>query len=55
MLNEGEFDIIEITYDDSYHLSHQIALVADRAEVIQPEQLRDLVNDIVMATVRENS
>ena len=55
VLNEGEFDIIEITYDDSYHLSHQIALVADRAEVIQPEQLRDLVNDIVMATVRENS
>lgn len=55
VLNEGDRDIVEILYVDSYRLSHQIALVADRSEVLEPEQLRTQVADIVDATVKENS
>ena len=55
VLNEGAFDVIEITYLDSYRLSHQIALVADRAQVLEPQRLKDQVHAIIEATVRENS
>ena len=55
VLNEGEFDVLEIVYTDGYRLAHQIALVADRVQVLEPARLRDDVNVIIQAAEEENS
>jgi len=55
VLNEGDFDVLEIVYIDGYRLSRQIALVADRAQVLEPAHLRAQVDEIISATVRSNS
>ena len=54
VLNEGDFDVLEHVYVDGYRLARQIALVADRAQVLEPDHLREQVDDIIKATVRSN-
>lgn len=40
-------DILEITYDDAYSLSREIALVCDRVKVLEPESLIERVNSVI--------